>query len=54
MHHDHLEKTITVKKEKNEKVKIELAAIEVFSKDNVKIPAYRPDFSDMTIVKSAK
>ena len=54
LHHDRLEKTITVKKEKNEKVKIELTAIEVFSKDNIKIPAYRPNFSDMTIRKSAK
>ncbi len=52
LHHDRLEKTISIKKQKNEKVKIELEASEVFSKDNVKIPAYRPNFSDLSILKS--
>jgi hypothetical protein len=52
LHHDHLEKTISIKKQKNEKVKIELEASEEFSKDNVKIPVYRPNFSDLAILKS--
>jgi len=52
LHHDRLEKTISIKKQKNEKVKIELEASEEFSKDNVKIPVYRPNFSDLAILKS--
>ena len=35
LHHDRLEKTITIKKQKNEKLNIALAASELFSKDNV-------------------
>ena len=49
LHHDRMEKVITIKAQKNAKVRIELGATEVFSKDNVVIPAYRPDFADMAM-----
>lgn len=52
LHHDHLETLVTIKSKKNEKVRIKLEDSEVFSKDNVKIPVYRPSFSDMTILKT--
>ena len=51
LHHDRLEKVVTIKSQKNEKVRIQLNASEEFSKDKVVIPTYRPDFSDM-VVKS--
>jgi hypothetical protein len=47
-----MEKTITIKKQKNEKVHIDLEASEVFSKDNVKIPVYHTNLSDLSILKS--
>ncbi|HXC04181.1 MAG TPA: hypothetical protein VNZ86_05470 [Bacteroidia bacterium] len=49
LHHDRLEKLVTIKSQKNEKVRIELEPSEEFSKDKVVIPAYRPDFSDLAI-----
>ena len=49
LHHDRLERVVTIKSQKNEKIRIELTHSEEFSKDNVVIPAYRPDFSDMNI-----
>jgi len=49
LHHDRLERLVTIKARKNEKVRIQLTASEEFSKDKVVIPAYRPDFSDMSI-----
>ena len=52
LHHDRMEKTITIKKQKNEKVHIDLEASEVFSKDNVKIPVYHTNLSDLSILKS--
>jgi hypothetical protein len=52
MHHDRLEKLVTIKAKKNEKVRIELEAAEAFSKDGVVIPAYRPKFADLSILKS--
>jgi hypothetical protein len=52
LHHDRMEKTITIKKQKNEKVHIDLEASEVFSKDNVKIPVDHTNFSDLSILKS--
>ncbi|HLZ88142.1 MAG TPA: hypothetical protein VKQ52_12900 [Puia sp.] len=52
LHRDHMETLVTVKSKKSEKVKIKLEDSEVFSKDNVKIPVYRPAFSDMTILKT--
>ena len=45
---------VTVKAQKNGKVQIKLDDAEVFSKGNVKIPAYNPSFSDMAILKTAR
>jgi hypothetical protein len=52
VHHDRMETLVTIKSKKSEKVRIKLEDSEVFSKDNVKIPVYRPSFADMTILKS--
>lgn len=49
LHRDRLEKVVTIKSQKSEKIRIQLTASEEFSKDKVIIPAYRPDFSDMDI-----
>ena len=51
MHHDRLEKTVNIKSNKNEKVKIALQDSEEYSKDKVIIPAYTPNFSDLSVVK---
>lgn len=47
LHHDRMEKVVTIKSQKSEQVKINLAAIEEFQKDKVVIPAYRPNVSDL-------
>jgi hypothetical protein len=52
LHHDRMEKVVTIKSQKSEKVRIELQPSEEFSKDKVVIPAYRPDFSDMAVARS--
>jgi hypothetical protein len=54
LHSDRMEMLVTVKSQKNEKVKIKLEDSEVFSKENVKIPTYSPSFSDLTILKTTK
>jgi hypothetical protein len=51
LHRDQIEKVITIKSQKNEKVRIALDDTEAFSKNDVVIPAYRPDFSDLTVRK---
>lgn len=51
MHHDRLEKIVTIKSQKSGTVKINLQDSEVFSKDKVVIPAYAPKFSDMAVLK---
>lgn len=52
LHRDQIEKVITIKSKKSEKVRIQLDDTEVFSKDKVVIPAYRPNFSDLAITRS--
>jgi hypothetical protein len=52
LHHDRLEKVVSIKKQKNEKVHIDLEASEAFSKDNVVIPASRFNLADLAILKS--
>lgn len=52
IHHDHLEKTITIKKNKNEKINFALTATEVFSKDNVVIPTSHTSLSNLSILNS--
>jgi hypothetical protein len=54
LHRDRMEKLITVKAKKHAKVRIELGDLEEFSKENVVIPAYRPSFNDMVVLKSNK
>jgi hypothetical protein len=52
MHHDRVEKVVTIKSQKSEKVKINLQDSEEFFKDKVIIPEYKPDFSDLAVLKS--
>lgn len=52
LHRDRLEKVLTIKNQRNEKVHVALAASEVFSKDNVVIPVFRPKLSDLSILSS--
>jgi hypothetical protein len=52
LHHDRLEKTITIKKQKNEKVNIALVASELFSRDNVVIPVTHTKLTDLSILSN--
>jgi hypothetical protein len=52
LHHDRIEKTITIKKQKDEKVNISLEASEVFSKDNVIIPVSHTKLTDLSILNN--
>jgi hypothetical protein len=52
LHHDRLEKVVSIKKQKNERVHIDLKTSEAFSKDNVVIPASRFNLADLAILKS--
>jgi hypothetical protein len=52
LHHDRVEKVLSIKKQKNEKVHIDLEASEAFSKDNVVIPATHFNLADLAILKS--
>ena len=47
VHSDEIEKVITIKSKKTEKVRIDLGDSEVFAKDKVVIPSFQPDFSDL-------
>jgi hypothetical protein len=49
---DRIEKLVTIKAKKHEKVRVQLRASEVFSKDDVVIPAFNPSFSDLAILRS--
>ncbi|HTI07666.1 MAG TPA: hypothetical protein VL832_03885, partial [Puia sp.] len=51
MHHDRLEKIVHIKSQKSETVKISLQDSEEFSKDKVVIPAYKPNFADLAVVR---
>jgi hypothetical protein len=51
LHHDRLEKIVTIKSQKSEMVRIELAPSEEYSKDKVVIPAYHPNFSDLAVAR---
>lgn len=52
LNRDRVEKLVTIKAKKHEKVRVELQASEVFSKDDVVIPAFQPSFSDLAILRS--
>ncbi|WP_431216272.1 hypothetical protein ACQ86N_17530 [Puia sp. P3] len=49
---DRIEKLVTIKAKKHEKVRVELQAAELYSKDEVVIPAFNPSFSDLAILRS--
>jgi len=49
---DRIEKLVTIKAKKHEKVRVELQAAELYSKDDVVIPAFNPSFSDLAILRS--
>jgi hypothetical protein len=52
LHRDRLEKTITVKKQKNQMINIALADAERFSRDNVVIPVSHANLSDLAILNN--
>ena len=52
LRHDRLEKTVTIKKQKNEKVSIALSASELFTKDNVVIPVIHTKLTDLSILSN--
>ena len=52
MHRDRLEKVLTIKAHKSEKIKVDLQDSEEFSKDKVVIPEYKPNFADLAVLKS--
>lgn len=52
LHRDRVEKVVSIKSKKHENVRINLEQIEIFSKDKVVIPAYRPSFDDMAVLKT--
>ena len=52
LHRDHLEKIVTIRSQRSETVRIQLTPSEAFSKNTVVIPAFHPDFSNLTFVKS--
>lgn len=52
LHHDRMEKVITVRSQKSEAVKISLQDSEEYTKGKVVIPAYKPNFADLAILKS--
>jgi len=52
LHRDRVEKVVSIKSKKHENVRINLRQIEIFSKDKVVIPAYRPSFDDMAVLKT--
>jgi hypothetical protein len=52
LHRDRVEKLVTIKAKKHEKMHIELEAAERIAKEKIVIPVYQPGFSDMAILKS--
>lgn len=51
VHRDRIEKLVSIRSKKSQQVKIRLRDSEEFSKDKVVIPAFRPKFSEMAILK---
>ena len=51
-HRDRLEKLVRIKAKKKEKVRINLADAEAFSKDKVVIPAFHPNFAKMAVMQT--
>ena len=52
LHHDQIEKTITIKKQKDAKINIALAESQIFTKDNVVIPVTHTKLTDLSILSN--
>jgi hypothetical protein len=52
LHHDRMETQIRIKAKKNTTIKFYRKDAEEFSKDNVVIPSYQPNVSDLGIIKT--
>jgi hypothetical protein len=52
LHRDRVETVINIKADRNATLKIDQQDIETFTKDNVYIPAYQPDPTNLGIVKN--
>ena len=51
LHHDHLEKIVTIRSQRSETVRVTLTPSEAFSKNGVVIPAFHPDPRDLAVVR---
>ena len=51
LHRDHLEKIVTIRSQRSETVRIDLTPSEAFSKNNIVIPAFHPDLSNLSVVR---
>jgi hypothetical protein len=51
LHRDRLEKVVTIRSQRSETVRINLTPSEAFSKNNVVIPAFHPDLSNLAVVR---
>lgn len=52
LHHDRIQRTITVRKDKEEKINIALSLVELYCKDRVVIPPDRCEWSKLSILRS--
>lgn len=51
LHHDRIQKTITVRKNKEERISISLSLAELFCKDRVVIPPYHCELAKLSILR---
>ena len=51
LHHDRIQKTIKVRKNKEEEIKVSLSRVEIFNKDQVVIPADNYDLAKLSIFR---
>jgi hypothetical protein len=51
LHRDRLEKIVTIRSQRSETVRIKLTPSEAFFKENVIIPAFHPDLSDLAVTR---
>jgi len=51
LHRDHLEKIVTIRSQRSETVCVKLTPSEAYSKNNVVIPAFHPDPSNLAVVR---
>jgi hypothetical protein len=50
-HRDHLEKIVTIRSQRSETVRIDLTPSEMFSKNDIVIPPFHPDLSNLSVVR---